>query len=302
MAAIRALSALFALPLLVSACLPDDTRAPPGKLVVTVSADEALSQGIASTEDGWSITYTRFLVVLGGVRLGGDGPGSDGDCDAYTESHYGRIFELTGPSPQRVMVGYALGTCRFGFRVASPSWDTLLGSGVSAADDTFLRTPGSDAHATNAGISVHIEGSARRLAVTKTFNWSFRRFIEYDECVVPSDDQTGGELAFSADQTTAVDILIRGGALFQNAPFEQEVLPRFEPYRAADDEHGNHDGDVTLEELQNSPLPEGVLTHPLIETLGDRLYLQLLPEIARFQGVGRCQVSSSEKRPDSRGP
>ena len=84
--------------------------------------------------------------------------------------------------------------------------------------------------------------------------------------------------------------------------FSALAAPRFEPFRAADDEHGNGDGDITLDELENSPLPAGVIARPLIQTLGDRVYLQLLSEIARFQGSGECAVRSSEKRPDFGGP
>jgi hypothetical protein len=281
--------------LLLSGCLPDDTRAPPGKFVVTVSADSALSEGIAATEDGWSIAYSRFLVVLGDVRLDGD------DCEPYTESGYGRIFELTEPSPQKVMLGYGLGSCSVGFRIASPSWDTLLGAGVSEQDDTLLRTPGSDAHSSDAGVSVHIEGAAEKLGVRKTFNWSFRRFIEYGGCTLqPSDDDQEGNVRLVANQTTDLNIEIRGGALFQNPPIEPVAPPRFEPLRAADDEYGDGNGDVTLAELQNSPVPPDALPRPLIQSLGDRVYLQLLPEIARLGATGVCHVRSSEKPPDFR--
>ncbi|HWA75016.1 MAG TPA: hypothetical protein VG937_21905 [Polyangiaceae bacterium] len=293
MRAIRTLLSSLALPLLLPACLPDDTRAPPGQLVVTVSADPALSDGIAATADGWSISYRRFLVVLGDVKLDGD------DCEPYTESDYSRIFELTGASPQKVMLGYALGSCSIGFRIASPAWDTLLGTGVSEQDDALLRTPGSDAHASDGGVSVHIEGTAERLGVQKTFNWSFRRFIEYVDCrLTPGDDTENGNVRLVANETKTIDILIRGGALFQNPPIEPAVSPSFEAFRAADDEHGDANGEITLEELQNSPVPLDAIPRPLIQSLGDRVYLQLLPQIAHLGATGVCHVRSSEKRPE----
>jgi hypothetical protein len=295
---IAALAGSFAL--LSVSCLPDDTRAPPGELVLTVSAEEASVPGaVTSTEDGWVLTFTRLLVVLGGASLDGD------DCDAYYQGEYGRIFAFTHESPQRVSTSYGLGPCQFGFRIATPAWDSLLGAGVSEDERTLLRTPGSDSHASNQGISVQIEGSASRLEVTKTFRWSFRRFIEYNDCSVPSDtpDATPREgVLLSAKEVTNVDIVIRGTALFRNARMEPPAPPRFEAFRAADDEHGDADGVVTLEELDNSPLPPEAAGGALIQTLGDRVYLQLLPEIAQFQGVGRCQVRSSPDRPDFGGP
>lgn len=294
-------SALVAgITLLLATCLPDDTRDPPGELVLSVSTEAASQAGaITATDDGWALTFTRFLVVLGGASLDGD------DCDAYYQGQYGRIFELTHESPQRVSVSYGLGRCQFGFRINAPAWDSLLGAGVSEDDRTLLRTPGSDAHASNQGISVLIEGSASRLQVNKIFQWSFRRFIEYNDCSVPSDapDEAPREgVVLSAEAVTSVEIVLRGTALFRNTRMEPTAPPRFEPFRAADDEHGDADGVVTLEELDHSPLPEAASGGPLVQTLGDRVYLQLLHEIAQFQGTGSCKIRSSPTRPDFDGP
>jgi len=140
---------------------------------------------------------------------------------------------------------------------------------------------------------VHIEGSAERLGVIKTFSWSFRRFIGYHEC--------SPELVLSAQQRTEVDIQVSPVALFRNAPREPEAPLRFEPFRAADDDHGDADGSISLAELQASPLPPDAIAGPAVEDLGDRVYLQLLPQIARFQGSGSCQVHSSPERPDGDG-
>lgn len=280
------------LALTLGNCLPDDTRKPPAELLVTVSADESLTSGIVSTEDGWTIAYSRFLVVLGDADLSGD------DCDAYSESHYNRIFELTQPSPQRVSILYGLGDCQFRFRIAAPAWDSVLGQGVSVEDEVFMRTPGSDAHASDAGVSVRISGSASKLGVVKSFDWSFRRFIEYRDCAVSDVDV----ISLNSNGSSTVDIVVRGDALFGNGPKEPPAPPLFEPFRAADDEHGDGNGEVSFDELQNSPLPPGALGSENIATLGDRVYLQLLSEIAKFQGTGTCKIFSSSERPDSRGP
>ena len=135
---IAALTASFAL--LSASCLPEDTRAPPGELILTVSAEDAsIPFAITNTEDGWALTFTRFVVVLGGASLDGDG------CDAYYQGAYGRIFAFTHASPQRVSVSYGLGQCQFGFRIAAPAWDSLLGAGVSEDDRTLSLDEGNAA-------------------------------------------------------------------------------------------------------------------------------------------------------------
>lgn len=40
----------------------------------------------------------------------------------------------------------------------------------------------------------------------------------------------------------------------------------------------------------------------MLGNLGDRVYMQLLHELAKFQGVGSCQVRSASSRPDFEGP
>jgi hypothetical protein len=288
--------ASLALALTPLGCLPDDTRDPPGQLEVTLSADSSLRTGIPSTEDGWAIAYSRFLLVLGDADLSGD------DCDAYSESHYNRIFELSHESPQRVSLLYGLGRCQFGFRIAAPAWDSLLGDGVTTDDETWLRTPGSDAHATDAGVSIRVQGLASKLGVQKSFDWSFRRFISYEDCTLPEDATLGGGVLLRGNESSQVDIVVRGDALFGNAAVEPAAPARFEPFRAADDEHGDANGEITLDELQASPLPPGASAGAMIQSLGDRVYLQMLPQLAKFQGTGTCQARSSSERPDFRGP
>ena len=136
----------------LAACLPGDTRPPPGSALITVSPDAALSDGIASeaTEDGWAISYQRFLIGLGRVELEGDA------CNTYSDANYSRIFDLQSGGGQKVSEQFALGACSFRFAVANPSSESLLGAGVSDADALFMRTPGTDAYTGAGGISIYV--------------------------------------------------------------------------------------------------------------------------------------------------
>src|SRR4029077_7566101 len=62
---------LVALGLSGAACLPTDTRPPPGSVMVPISSDGGAASGIPASEtlDGWSISFDRVLVVLGAVGL-----------------------------------------------------------------------------------------------------------------------------------------------------------------------------------------------------------------------------------------
>jgi len=272
------------------ACLPDDTRATPGSVVVTASAQETLGNEGFVTSDGWRVSYRRFVIVAGELELDGDA------CETYSESEYSRVLDLVQPGPQRLGLVYGLGQCDFAFRVSAPLWDTLPGSGIDETDLVRLRTPGSDAHAANAGVSIGVEGTAARLGVVKRFSWQFRRFIQYTECALVDGESIERGLALRGGRELAVDLAVHGDALFAATASSSA----FEPFRLADDTYGNADGEVSLAELERvpwagGPEPDGRLW----ATLGERVYLGLLPSVVRFRGAGECAVESSPTEPDS---
>lgn len=296
-------------------CLPTDTRPPPGSLVVTVSSDDQLRQGIdaAATTDGWSIGFDRFLINLGQPSLDGD------PCNAYSEPSYTRIFDMKTAGPQRVGLLYGLGQCDFGFRIGNPNADSLLGAGVTAADATFMRTPGTDPYAGTSGVTVYVKGHASKGPETKTFEWAFRRRASYRTCRTSG----GAGLDLQGSEARTVDIVIRGGALFADG-LEDGAKLRFGVFADADTKTGDGDGEVTLDELARVPVasaglavgdggaflddggisgaPQGFgridagvsayakgAVHGL--SLRDYVYLALFPNLPRFEGDGRCTVS-----------
>jgi hypothetical protein len=295
------------------ACLPEDTRRTPGSVITAVTADAASGPEGFVTSDGWHVTYRSFLVVLGEIELDGD------DCDPYSERGYSRILDMTRPEPQRVSIAHGLGTCDFSFRVTVPRWNTILGEGVPEDAAIALRTPGSDAHAHAEGISVFLEGTAERLdprgaqplSVRKRFAWPFRRFIEYEDCAfTPPDGTEERGVTLTASRSTPIDLFVRGDVFFVTGPAPSDpsrpdvLTTAFEPFRAADDEHGDADGDVTLDELERTPWTDLLTTDPSseAETLGAHVYLYRLPELVRYRGGSDCKVRASAEEPDDGGP
>jgi hypothetical protein len=254
---------------------------------VTVSPDDALLYGIpeTATADGYRIVFERFLVVLGQASLDGDA------CEAYSDAGYDRIFDMQRAEPQRVSISYGIGRCAFGFGISSPAWDTLRGSGVTEGDEAMLRTSGTDLHSDGGGVSVYVEGVAERFHLTKRFAWSFRRFIVYEACSAPSSDGTEHGILLEPERKSGVDIAIRGEPLFQDDVDDSRAVLRFDPFRQADDEFGNADGVITLDELQRTPISFGARA-----VLGDHVYLDLLPLVARFRETGNCTIHASAER------
>jgi hypothetical protein len=182
-----------------------------------------------------------------------------------------------------------------------------------------MRTPGSDAYAEDAGVSIYFEGEAARDGKTWHFAWPFRKSISYYRCGAPNDGgDFVGDLALASGESASVNIEVQAEALFR--PGLDPAPLHFEPYARAD---ANGDGEITLEELATVPLDdvkadglytkdedsfEEVLAGEVppdatgvgclddhnsivsIETLSDFVYCKLVSRLARFQSTGSCLV------------
>jgi hypothetical protein len=230
------------------ACLPIDTRPPPGAVLVTVSSDDTTAG--FTTEDGWTVTYDTLLISLGNFGI------AEGPCEQYAESHYVRILDLRRQEPQKLALLRALGHCPFIFELSSPPEDAVLGAGVTEDMKTFMRTAGSDPYVKNRGVALHLAGTATQGDSAVAFAWSFRENLAYGHLC--------GDLSFESEVTISLDIRVRTASLFDDpaAPAGSPVA-RFGPFAAAD---ADADGVVTLEELDAVPVAGSS------ETLGERLY------------------------------
>jgi len=261
---------LALVPGALTGCLPADTRPEPGSTATTVVGETALDAGI-TTADGWHISFDEFLISLGEIGLEGD------DCNPYAESDYLRILDMRQPGAQRLNLMHALGTCEFSFLFEDPSADAVLGSGVDEADKDRMRTAGSDPFVEQSGVTLYVAGSATRADERYRFDWSFRHNLEYTDC---------GTVEFESGASDEVEIRIRGQVLFQSELADDAPL-QFDDYASAD---ADADGNVTLEELHSVSLPAG----SDFSTLGERLYLGLVPEVPRFRNSDSCVAAEPE--------
>jgi hypothetical protein len=290
---------------IVAACVPADTRPPPGTLTLTVSPSPAVMQGVVTT-DGWNIHFDRVLVGIGDSSLGDQ-------CTIYGEAGYDRVLDVTTDGGQRLGILHAIGQCDVRFRLSAPSPDALLGEGVADADVTYLRTPGGDPYVPIGGIAADVAFTATRGDVTKKLHLSFRQRIRYRECALDPDAGLPA-IDLSGNQALAYDIRIEGEALLRD-DIDASAALRFDPFAKADT---NGDGTVTLDELRAVPIDEvregGVFEagtyevddagnvrrgKPIvIATLGDYVYQLLAPTLARWRDVGWCASIGDQRRGD----
>lgn len=309
----RAFFLLGTLAALVPACLPTDTRPPPAEVMLTASSSEQTRTGIPLTDDGYHVEFERLLVAVGQAHAGDDGR-SAATCSEYSSANYTRLFDFVQvASAEKVNLVYALGHCAVDFTIRYPNLDAKLETGASKADVDFMRTPGSDAYATDAGVSVWVIGSATNGAVNKHFEWPFRERIGYIGCWVPGEDGTRVTgVNLESEGHVAINVEMQAEALFRDQLDPTAAKLRFQPFADAD---ADGDGNVTLDELDavdiaeldppyeypTMPDADGRLPYfcsdqdanPVtVHTLGEYAYCALAPSIARFQGNGGCDVGA----------
>jgi hypothetical protein len=254
---------------LACACLPVDSRAPPGALNVVVRGDRAAAEGIPQTSDGWTVRYERFLVTLGRTWPSGD------ECSVYSDADYDRVFDARRTDPRKLSLLYALGRCGLAFTVTQPVESSLLTAGVTESDKAFLREPDESGNAT----AIWVEGVASMAGREKRFHWSYRRYVGY---YCAEQRLTGDErMWLRENEELTATIVLRGEALFETDPVNAQGVLRFAPFAEADDVFGNADGEITLEELELAPAT------PLEAggTLRSKLETDLFPAVAGLDGA-----------------
>lgn len=306
-----------ALGVVQPACLPTDTRTPPGSLYTTVTASDMTLHGIPETADGWSITFQRVLVGIGHVNLGEH----ESSCNRYSNRGYMRLLDLQVAGAQKLSQAYALGQCSVSFRVSYPGGDSVLGASVTAGDRIFMDTPQPDGYEdpAYAGTAVYVEGTARRGSSVKHFAWAFRRRIAFTSCGNDATDAGPRGFSFQSHDAFQANVAVHAEALFQDSTDPASAKLHFQPYADADTLKGNDDGNITLDELGKVSLAEAGVGGTLgagaadggpeaappdaarvdalgdaagnatVATLEDYVYLDLVPQMFRYQDIaGSC--------------
>lgn len=268
--------------MLLVGCLPGDDRPEPGQLLVTGEPSAAIPDGFA-TADGWNVSFDRFVLALGDIRLS-DVEGRDGSCNEYSDTNYNWLFDFTVAGREKIGLAHGLGTCSVEFELSSPDFDGVLGPGVSAADREAMRIRDTDAFVDSERIAIIVRGAATRGDTTVRFDWALRRGFEYSQC----PGQSGGFVSvvdINGGDALELNVVVDGEVLFQQEP-TVEAPYLFEPFAGGD---ADGDGTITLAEIADVQT-EFVDDFGEQATLLELIYTVQLPRLARFIGGDVCDA------------
>ena len=264
----------------------------PGNATIFVEPEETITDGLSpgdgleDVQDGWTVAYTKFVMVLGNVRAG-----KSNDAGAQIADASLQVVDLQNLPTVGLVLASWVG-------IAEGRWDRL-GYDQGYAGPDAVRAPGTSAsdHAAMvaAGTSLWIAGTVTKDARTVAFDWPLRSGVSWSDCGPPSGDKG---FAVPSGGTAQIGATIHGDHWFFNSfPQGDETTTRLAGWVAAVDAMTGGDGLVSAADLQAvaaaavfSASAGYRLSNPFgdaIDTVYDYVVTQART-IGHVQGEGEC--------------
>ncbi|MDI1478460.1 hypothetical protein [Polyangium sp. y55x31] len=266
---------------LLAGCGADET-AGTGDVVFTTWGEGYIEEEIPASafEDGWAIKFSKFLVVLGGVRIADDS-GAPGFEVTKT-----KLVDHVAPGVKPLATFANLEPkpwTKVSFEIRPAGGDTELGDGATAADLDAMK---------QGKYAIWAEGEATQGAVKKTFRWGFGVPTAYTDCRGEKDGRETVGVLVTNGGTDNVEITIHGDHLFYDDLQSPNAKLRFNAFASADTDN---DGEVTLAELAAKKLVDidpadgayGTGAAGDVNDLG-AFVTDLSRTVGHFRGEGEC--------------
>jgi hypothetical protein len=238
-------------------------------------------KGEVIVEDGWSIKYSKFLIVISDVSVGEDGKAP------VAKMTTPKIFDMHSPG-QKPVIEFAdlpgKPYAHVSYTIAPATAAAELGGGATEADKQLM---------VQNGYSIYVDGTATKDAKTKAFTWGFKTNTLYDKCKGEvSGKETEGVVVTNGGDDP-VELTIHGDHLFYDDLQSPEAKVRVDNIANAD---ADNDGKITLEELaavdlaDKTKITAGTYGTGSASNINDlRAFVEALSRtVGHFRGEGEC--------------
>jgi hypothetical protein len=269
--------------ILVAAC--SDAAAGSGKVAFTTWGEEYIEQEIPSATfaDGWTIKYTKYLVVFRGVQVGSGRDAVTATSVAtrmpasklidHTKAGRKALYSASIPAQAYDRVSYEI----------SPADAQTENVNAAAADQAMMLQN---------GYSIFIEATATKAAVAKRFAWGFKTATLYDRCEGEISGKLTSGVVVTNGGTDTAELTIHGDHFYYDDLQSPSAKVRFDNIAAAD---ADNNGEITFDELAKVKLaalpasngPYGVGSAANVVTLAD-FVTGLSRTIGHYRGEGEC--------------
>lgn len=239
------------------------------------------ASGEVIVEDGWTIRYGKFLVVISDVAV------AEPDKEPVAKMAAPKLYDMHAPGQKPVTTFADLPGKPYthvSYAIAPATAATELGGGATEADKQLM---------VGSGYSVYVEGTLTKGSTTKSFAWGFATNTLYDRCEGEVSGKKTDGVVVTNGGTDAVELTIHGDHLFYDDLQSPEAKLRVDPIANAD---ADGDGKITLEELSAVDLadPQKITTGTYgtgsASHVNDlRAFVEALSRtVGHFRGEGEC--------------
>lgn len=235
--------------------------------------------------DGWSVKYSKFLVVFGEISVA--------DLGGKEAAHLGgtRLVNLVNKGVKTLATFSDLPAQayeRVGYQIVPATAQTEALDADAADRDLMV----------GGGYAVYVEGTATKGAVSKTFQWGFSQPTSYVECKAEQGGKEVEGIIVTNGGTDTTELTIHGDHLFYDR-LQADPTGKIPSYLrfgdiAKADEDGDQDGKITLDELAKTPLnlkvgydPSGFNASNMKEFI-----TQLARTVGHYRGEGECTIKN----------
>lgn len=251
----------------------------PGSVNFTTWGEEFIEQKIPSESfvDEWEVRYSKFLVVLGEIRV------ANGNGEVAATQSTPKLFDVHQRGPLLIEQFTQLPSEAWSdvsYSIAPSS--TMVAGNATEADVAFMKAQ---------GYSIYLEATATKGVVTKSYQWGFKTDTVYRDCKHPD---YGEGLTVPSGGSVDIQLTIHGDHLYYDDLQSSEAKMRFDAIAAADK---NDDGEITLEELAavdltTLPLEQyGTGGASEVNTLRD-FVTALARTVGHYRGEGECDPTA----------
>ena len=263
----------------------------PGNATVFVEPEETITDGLTpgtgleNIKDGWTVAYTKFIIVLGNLKAT-----KSADATATVSDTKIQVIDLQNlPTTGLILADWK--------NLAEGRWDKF-GYDQAYAGSSAVQTAGTVTADFNAmvagGNSLWVAGTIAKDARTVAFDWPLKAGVAWSDCGPETGDKG---FAVPAGGTVQVKATIHGDHwFFDNFPEGEELTDRLAEWVATVDTMTGADGMVSVADLQAVaasavfPSPTYSLSNPFgdpITTAHDYVVTQART-IGHQDGEGEC--------------
>ncbi len=287
LASILGLTALSALAPLGCDDGSGDDASGVGAVEFTSWGEEYIEDKIPAEQfaDGYSVKYTKFLVMVGSVEVA--------DADGAVAAKYGTytLFNHTvaGVKPLTSFKDVpAKAYTKVSYELAPTTADKItLGPSVTDADRDLM---------VSGKFHLYVEGTISKAAVSKSFKWGFGVPTPLIDCKGEKDGKEVDGVVVTNGGTDTVQLTIHGDHLFYDDLQSPDAKLRGDSIVSAD---ADMNGEVTLAELGMVSLVDlpanqyGTGAATAVNDLGAFVTF-LSRTVGHYRGEGECFITESK--------